>query len=75
MASSQLISTGSPALPFTKFELLETMVVTVAVEALLAAVGVHPGARALAGAGVGIEVPEADVLALRVGDLPDVTSG
>ena len=36
-----------------------------ALEAFLAAVGVHPGAGALAGPGVRVEVPEADELARR----------
>ena len=71
VASSQLIRTGSPGLPFTKFALFETIVVIVAVEALLGAVRVHPRARALAGARVGIEVPEADVLAGRRPSPPD----
>ena len=48
VASSQLISTGSPGLPFTKLELLETIVVTSPLEPLLVAVGVHPRAGALA---------------------------
>ena len=42
-----------------------------AVEALLFAIGVHPRAGLLADAGVGVEVPEADMLAREVADRPD----
>jgi hypothetical protein len=43
----------------------------VAVEALLVAVGVHPGAGLLARTRVGVEIPQAHLLAGRVGDLVD----
>ena len=47
-----------------------------ALEPLLGAIGVHPRAGALAGTRVGIEVPEADVLAARlVLHLPDADVG
>ena len=75
IASSQEISTGSPGAPFTKLELLETIVVIVAVELLLGAVLVHPGARVLAVARIGVEVPEADVLAAAASPPRRVTSG
>src|SRR3712207_9104234 len=47
-----------------------------AAEALLVAVGVHPGARALPGPRVGVEIPQADVFAgLLVLHLPDADVG
>src|SRR5262249_48478847 len=40
-------------------------------ESLLRTVFVHPGAGLLSGARIRIEVPESDMLTLRIGDFPD----